>query len=282
MSEQPRAVALSAAGVRLFARWLEVSGARGGLVLLPGLGFHSFEYERLQALLAEEGLPSLALDYRGHGRSEGRPGDWTLDLLVADTRAAIDWVSAEHAGPVVLVGNSLGAMVAIATGKVDPRVRAVVASNCPAHVRDFLMTPFRSALFAIAQVMARIYPLRISVNHFYSYADLIEDPQLLERIGRDQRIRSARRLSVAAYRALLDEWDGVREVAELTKPLLLVHGAHDRLQPGGQADLLLAAANEPKRRVCLDTGHLPNLERPELLADAVAQWLSLIGLRSRP
>lgn len=278
MPEAPRAVALSSAGVKLFARWVEAAGKPGALVLLPGLGFHSFEYERLQSLLAQGGLSSLALDYRGHGRSDGPRGDWTLDLLVADTRAAIDWVVSGHAGPVVLLGNSLGAMVAVATGNTDARVSAVVASNCPARVGDFLMTPFRRALFVAARVASLVCPLRVSVNHFYSYADLIEDHQLIERITRDETIRSARRLTVAAYRALIEEWDGVREVGRLKKPLLLVQGTHDHLQPSEQTDLLLAAANEPKCRVRLDTGHLPNLERPELLASAVLAWLSREGV----
>ncbi|MBL9025954.1 MAG: alpha/beta fold hydrolase [Myxococcales bacterium] len=278
MDDVPREVTIASEGLRLFGRWSEVANTAGALVLLPGLGFHTFEYERLQTLLAERGRSSLALDYRGHGRSGGPPGDWTLELLVADVRAAVDWILARHVGPVILLGNSLGAMAAVATANADARVAAVVASNCPAHVGDFLMTPLRRALFAIAKLISLVLPLRISVNHFYAYSDLIEDRALVDRIAQDDAIRKARRLSVAAYRALIDEWDGVREVARLAKPLLLVQGSRDRLQPPEQTDLLLDAAHEPKYRVRLATGHLPNLERPDLLADAVLSWLPKIGL----
>ena len=151
------------------------------------------------------------------------------------------------------------------------------ASNCPAHVADFLMTPLRRVLFAIAKAVAVVVPLRISVNNFYAYTDLIDDPAVVDRIAHDAAITDARRLSVAAYRSLIDEWDGPREVARLGTPLLLVQGSRDRLQPAEQTDLLFAAANEPKQHVRLDTGHLPELERPELLADAVLGWWARHG-----
>src|SRR6266508_3544236 len=62
------------------------------LVLLCGVGFHTFEYEPLAACLAAGGFNSLSFDYRGHGRSDGPRGRWTLDQLVADSRHAIDFV----------------------------------------------------------------------------------------------------------------------------------------------------------------------------------------------
>lgn len=274
MTDASCEVSIASIGAVLFGRWVEAPGAKGTFILLSGLGFYSFEYERLQSLLAQGGASSFALDYRGHGRSSGPRGDWTLELLVADVRAALDWILAQHAGPVILFGNSLGGMVAIATANADVRVSAVAASNCPAHVGDFLMTPWRRALFLVAKAVSCVFPLRISVNHFYSYADLIDDRDVLERISRDDAIREARRLALTAYRALLEEWDGVREVARLTRPLLLVQGTHDHLQPPEQTDLLLAAANEPKSRVRLDTGHLPNLERPDTLAETMLGWLA--------
>lgn len=279
MAESRREVTIQSTEARLFARLVEAEGGiNGTMLLLPGLGFHTFEYERLQALLAGGGMTSLAVDYRGHGRSTGSRGRWTLGLLVEDVRATIEWVRARRTGPVVLLGNSLGAMVAIATASADPRVAAVVASNCPAHVADFLMTPMRRALFAVAKVITILWPLRLSVDHFYSYSDLIDDAELVGRISRDEAVLDARRLSVASYRAFIDEWDGTREVAKLTKPLLLVQGSRDRLQPPEQTDLLFASANEPKELLRLDTGHLPNLERPDLLAQSVLDWLSRTGL----
>jgi len=282
MAEIQADVRIASGAETLYGRFVQPTpAAPATMLLLPGLGFHSFEYLGLQPQLACAGLASLALDWRGHGLSSGRRGVWTLQHLVADARAAIDWIGAMHPGVVLLLGNSLGAMVAIATAQADARVAAVVACNAPARVDEFLMTPWRRALFSVAKAAAAVLPLRISVDHFYAYADLVDDARLVRRIASDAAIRAARRLSIAAYRSLIDDWDGVREVARLAQPLLLVQGLRDRLQPAEQTEALFAAAREPKELVRLDTGHLPTLERPDLLAAAVLDWLARSGIWRR-
>ena len=101
--------------LNLYGRMRHFAEGAPTLVLLSGLGFHTFEYEPLAAHLATEGLNCLSFDYRGHGRSDGQRGAWTLDELAGDTRHAIDVVRERHRGPIALFGNSLGAMVAILT-----------------------------------------------------------------------------------------------------------------------------------------------------------------------
>ena len=283
MDDAPTEVTIRSKDVDLYARATEPeSRAAATIVLLSGVGFHSFEYVDLARCLAVAGYASVAFDYRGHGRSGGKRGRWTLADLVADTRAVVDWTIGRESRPVVLFGNSLGAMVSILAANADERIAAVAASNCPARVADFLLTPARRLLFGIAKAIAPALPIRISLNHFYRYDQLIADPEWVGRISNDPLIADARRLSVAAYSSLIDGWDGAHEVQRLSKPILLIQGVRDELQPGEQTDLLFSAANEPKSRVSLDAGHLPNIERPELVAASIAHWLgcSLVGAHS--
>jgi pimeloyl-ACP methyl ester carboxylesterase len=248
------------------------------LVLLPGLGFHTFEYEPLATLLADRSVGSLSIDYRGHGHSGGARGSWSLPELTIDTRRAIDLATERGADSVVLFGNSLGAMVAILAGAADERVSGVMAANAPDRIGDFLLTRPRRVLFAVAKAAARAVPLRISVGHFYGYDQLIDDPRWRSVIEQDPLIADARRLSVRAYRALLEDWDGRRAVTDLHKPLLLIQGHHDRLQPPTQGERLLAAAGQSAELTFVDTGHLPHLERPAAVASVVTDWLQRHGL----
>lgn len=78
------------------------------IVLLCGVGFHTLEYEPLAEWLAARGRNCLSFDYRGHGRSGGPRGAWTLEELASDTRHAIDLVQQRHNGPIAMFGNSLG------------------------------------------------------------------------------------------------------------------------------------------------------------------------------
>lgn len=279
MHGEPKMVNLTSGGLRLHARVRDCDVDAPTLVLLSGLGFHTFEYEPLSVELAGHGFNTLSLDYRGHGRSEGRRGVWVLDDLVADTRAALDLAGGRWRGPTGLFGNSLGAMVALRTGAVDQRVVGVAAANAPASLADFLLTRPRRALLVLAKLVAPLVPMRISVNHFYSYGDLIDDPSWVRTIEADRLIAAARRLAVPTYTSLLEEWDGTVAVRRLRKPVLLMQGRNDRMQPPSEAELLFEAANEPKAYVLLDTGHLPHLEDPGGLADALTGWFS--GLRGR-
>lgn len=244
------------------------------VVLLSGLGFHSFEYEPFAAELVTVGLNALSFDYRGHGHSPGRRGRWTLDELVSDCRHALDLARWRLRGPVALFGNSLGAMVALLAGARDARPFAVAAANCPARIGDFLLTPSRRALFALAKLVEPVAPLRISVNHFYAYEQLIDDASWVATIRRDPLITEARRLSVRCYRELLETWDGPTVAQQLHKPVLVIQGSDDRLQPPGQSRLVYDAAGQPKRYKLLDTGHLPHLQAPAKLAGLLADWVS--------
>jgi pimeloyl-ACP methyl ester carboxylesterase len=95
-------------------------------------------------------VPALAtrwqvwgLDFRGHGRSSPQPeGRYLVADYLEDADAALD---AMPAGPVVVLGHSLGAMVAAALAARRPeRVRAVVLEDPPMHTmgRRIAETPW--------------------------------------------------------------------------------------------------------------------------------------------
>ena len=261
----------------LHGRLRHSGAAAPTLVLLSGVGFHTFEYEPLATELAAAGLNVLSFDFRGHGRSGGQRGRWTLDELVADTWHAIDHARLRHDGPMFLFGNSLGAMIAVLTGSRDQRVSGVAAANCPARIGDFLLTRPRRALFAVAKLIAPLAPLRISIDHFYSYEQLIDDASWVSTIRGDPLIADARRLSARTYRELLETWDGRQAARELHTPLLVIQGRNDNLQPPRQSRLVFEAADGRKRYELVDTGHLPHLEAPTGLARLLVEWTSEIG-----
>jgi len=60
------------------------------IVLLCGLGFHTFEYEPLAESLAASGYNALSFDYRGHGRSDGPRGRWSLADLQKQSQILFD------------------------------------------------------------------------------------------------------------------------------------------------------------------------------------------------
>lgn len=259
-------------GLELYGRLRSRAETAPTIVFLCGLGFHTFEYEPLAEWLTARGLNSFSFDYRGHGRSGGPRGAWSIEELASDARRAIDLAQQRHSGPIVVFGNSLGGMVGILVAADDRRVSRVVASNCPTRIGDFLLTTPRRMLFALVKLVVPFAPLRFSVDHFYSYEQLIADRSWISTIRHDALIGAARRLSVATYQSLLDQWDGRAAVRRLHTPLLVVQGRNDQLQPPQQSELLVAAANDPKEYLLVDTGHLPHLEDPPMLGGQLLDW----------
>ena len=276
MNKAHQEINFRSGGHVLFGKLWGCEKERPTIIMLSGIGFHSFEYEQIGQFVAENGLNCLAFDFRGHGMSEGKRGRWNLQDLVDDTKVAVDFIEKTNTGDIVVFGNSLGAMIGLLAAINDRRIRGAVLSNCPARLSDFMMTPFRQFLFVLFKGISVIYPFRISINNFYSYSDLIDDPKWVDLIERDDRITDARKLTCKTFSSLLEQWDGIRTIKICKTPLLILQGNKDRLQPIEQSEALFKHANEPKEFQLVDTGHLPHLENPRLVSDLLRDWIKRI------
>jgi alpha-beta hydrolase superfamily lysophospholipase len=97
--------------------------ARGVVVLVHGLGEHAGRYDHVARRLNGQGFNVVGYDHRGHGRSPGpRGGIAAADDLCADLGRVVDAARKEYAGPLVVLGHSLGGLVAgrfVAEGLAD-------------------------------------------------------------------------------------------------------------------------------------------------------------------
>jgi alpha-beta hydrolase superfamily lysophospholipase len=100
-------------GLLLHTRhWPATVPAHGQLLIVHGLGEHIDRYAHVAAVLNTAGWDVHGWDHRGHGRSEGRKGDIPdHDALLRDTARVIDAVR-RPALPFVLLGHSLGGLIA--------------------------------------------------------------------------------------------------------------------------------------------------------------------------
>jgi pimeloyl-ACP methyl ester carboxylesterase len=102
----------------------------------------------------------FGLDFRGHGRSDRRPGAYRVVDYLEDVTALLH---AELPGPAVLYGHSLGALVALATAAASPeRVRGVVLEDPPAvrTAQDIRTTPFFPLFQALQSLAGDRRPVR--------------------------------------------------------------------------------------------------------------------------
>jgi len=102
--------------VSLGARLHPAGAAAATLLFFHGNGEIVADYDDLGPLYARLGINFLAVDYRGYGRSGGRP---TVSAMMADAQAVLafvrDYLEGQGwTGPLLAMGRSLGSASALA------------------------------------------------------------------------------------------------------------------------------------------------------------------------
>ena len=99
--------------------------------------------QHLEAACRGRGQGFVRFDYRGHGQSTGRFADATIGEWIGDALAVFDAVPER---PVVLVGSSMGAWIAVHVALARPeRVTALVTVAAAADLTEDLLPPRLSA-----------------------------------------------------------------------------------------------------------------------------------------
>lgn len=106
-------------------------------------------YTAFQETLAGAGFASLAIDFRGHGESDGGPdgyrrfSDAEQQKKMLDVEAATRWLEQKGVSgrDLVIVGASIGANLALEYAAAHPDVPAVVALSPGLDYRGVLTMP---------------------------------------------------------------------------------------------------------------------------------------------
>jgi pimeloyl-ACP methyl ester carboxylesterase len=271
------------------------------IVLLHGLGGSHLNWMRVAPQLTRHGRV-LAPDLPGFGLSPVAGRRTTVaayaDLLDRFLQQACE-------GPAILVGNSMGGLIALAEGRRHPeRVAGLVL------VDAVLPTPWRrrrAPLLALAFWSYLLPPLgrwglrrvrdRISVEDLVAgtlrlcaqHPDLIPADVVAAHVELE-RERGRSTENDAAYveaagsigRALLERARLQRTIRRVTVPTLLVHGASDRLVRVDAARLAQRHRPDWELHVLDDVGHIPMLEVPHRLFEILGAWLPTPGLGTPP
>jgi pimeloyl-ACP methyl ester carboxylesterase len=268
------------------------------LVLLHGFGAGSGHWRRNAGSLASAGWCVYGLDLVGFGASE-QP--WLrLDnrLWSRQLRAFLEQVVR---GPAVLVGHSLGGLVALSCSVFFPHlVRAVVACPLPdpallsasldTSLRAPPQRPLRRRLRRLVVVLlCRLLPLELVVP-LLAHSPLLDlgiqaayrqpvigDGELHRVISRPARrpgaVRALRAMSIAmALRPHHATAPGL--LPRRRHPLLLVWGRHDRLVPLEVAGQCRRFGGELPLVVVEEAGHCPHDEDPAHFNSSVLEWLA--------
>ena len=258
--------------------WPAPGPARGTVLLVHGLGEHAGRYAQVGALLGQAGWHLEAFDQRGHGRSPGARGAIPRpDAMLRDLSRAVDRVRAQHAGPLVLLGHSMGGLIAarfVAEAlqpQPAPWSRAVDALVLSSPALDPGMSAFQRLLLRVGAWM----PDR-ALSNGLKPAWISRDPQVVQAYTQDALVHD--RVTPRLVQAIVDDGAFVRERASgwRTPTLLLYAGADRCVAPAGSAAFAEAAPPSVVHTRCyagLYHEIFNEPEREQVLSELL-QWLA--------
>lgn len=263
-------------------------------VLVHGLGGSWANWADVMPLLAKHGRV-VALDLGGHGLTRATPEQSTvsanLTLLQRFVQSTCDGV------PAIVVGNSMGGFLAGQLAALDSRSVAGAVLIDPAipptpAARPEPMVLVGFGVSALPVVGPRVlagqgkrvpvekqvaFTMRLVTSDFGRISPELYKLHLEDAIQRPERVGNTDAQYLASTKSLLWQLFRRRKYAQtmrrITQPVLLLHGAQDRLVHVRTARALAAANPHWTYVEGADKGHTPMLDYPDWVAEQVLSWV---------
>jgi pimeloyl-ACP methyl ester carboxylesterase len=233
------------------------------LLFLHGVGGGHHAWERQLPYFGGLGYPSHAWDQPGYGHS-ATVEPYDLEQISASLARLIEALGGE---PVVLVGHSMGGMIAQETYARHPQlVRAMALCFTSAAFGG------GSGEFTRQFIAARIGPL----DQGRTMAEIAA--QLIPTMGSNSALAEQIMAGVPpeTYRKavqLLTTFDRKKELADIKVPVLLVAGSEDKTAPPAVMERMAQKIPGAEYVVLEGCGHLGPMDRPEAFNAALLSFL---------
>lgn len=255
-------------GVKIFYRYWEPRQPRGAVVLLHGLGLNSgFYYKKLAERLAERGLAAYAMDYRGHGFSQGTRGhvDQFEDFL-KDIEQLLD-IAAKKNSNIYLIGENLGGLLALGAAEFNPdKVKGVIA------------------LVPALAPRAKVPKMKLLLGK--NLSKIAPTMNILESFGPEQFLKKSPHLDAESKSQLVDTFtvsfavevfEGTQNVINrftlLEAPVYFLLGGRDEIMDTPRTLKIIEPIRNKEVKVYDDLSHFLLLEAFDRVAADIEAWL---------
>ncbi len=261
------------------------SGTGGDtLILLHGFGASAEEWSGFQESFPAALAKTVALDLIGHG-SSASPG-WPDYSVNANAAAVARFIDAKAIERPVIVGHSLGGVVALAAARVmqhgqNTRPKALVLIATPVYRISLprFIEAFRSQ--SLMGVLARLLPIRTRVR--VALRELIFDSSKISRQTVEQYARYlddpavVHGMRMTARQLDLEEYDKLTSTyGELNLPILVVGGDSDPVVPRQSLERFVKSVGNATLVMVPECGHLLLDECPAAVEEAIRRFLSAL------
>jgi len=255
--------------------YYETNGTGKPLVLISGLGYPLWQWHKMVPYLAEH-FQVITFDNRGVGQSDKPVGPYTAQMLAADTVGLLDALGIEQAA---IMGHSMGGFIAQAMAldypeKVSELILCSTNFGGPNHV------PITAEAMAVlsdvtSDPLTRFTNgLKVSTAPGWSDAHPKVVKEWVEwRVANPvepvpYQAQMAVGLALTAEAAAFEN-----KLPKISVPTLILFGAHDKVVPPENAELLRKQIPGSQTAIIPDAGHFFPIEVPEVASQLVIDFL---------
>jgi len=256
--------------------YYETHGSGKALVLISGLGYPLWQWHKMVPYLAEY-FQVITFDNRGIGQSDKPVGPYTAKMLAADTAGLLDALDIEKAA---IMGHSMGGFIAQAVAldfpeKVSELILCSTNFGGPNHVP---VTPEAFAVLSdtTSDPLTR-FTNGLKVSTAPGWADA--HPEVVKEWV-DWRVDNL--VEPVPYQAQMaiglaltsEEAAFENKLSNVSVPTLILFGAHDKVVPPENAELLQKQIRGSQIAIIPDAGHFFPIEVPEAASQIVIDFLN--------
>lgn len=255
--------------------YYEIHGSGKPLVLISGIGYPLWQWHKMVPHLAEH-FQVITFDNRGVGQSDKPAGPYTAQMLAADTAGLLDALDIEKAA---IMGHSMGGFIAQAIAldfpeKVSELILCSTNFGGPNHVP--ITTEAMTVLSDTTSDPLTRFTNGLKVSTAPGWADA--HPEVVKEWV-DWRV--ANPVEPIPYQAQMaiglaltsEEAAFENRLSDISVPTLILFGAHDKVVPPENAELLQKQIRGSQTAIIPDAGHFFPIEVPEAASQIVIDFL---------
>lgn len=209
----------------------------------------------------------IAPDLRGFGSSPDDPPAASLEDYAADLLALMDSLKIDRFVP---AGHSMGGYILFALHRLAPQRFAGAALVATKSAPES-----ESGRKAREETAQRVLQEGVEFLAGSMPGRMLKSVDVLPRV-RKVIASSGPTGVVPALRAMAGRPDSASQLASMKFPVAVIAGSHDALIPAAEAKAMAAALPSATLRMCETSGHLPMLEEPEVVTDALQSLMGSI------
>ncbi|MCH7504613.1 alpha/beta fold hydrolase [PVC group bacterium] len=196
------------------------------IMIIPGTGSYGWLYRYFEWKLSGLGYNVFAIDFIGHGRSEGPRGVFTMSEFLEIISMTMSMIERSYSGPIGILGTSQGGEVAFIAALEDTRIKSVVCHNVFDSTRTAPMTKQRILKIPIIGPIIGFLPdMFINLRNSVNWKELYKADSLKRRQD-DPRV--VWKYSLKSYRTIF-KYKPKNKIPNMTTPVMIAVGEKDNI-----------------------------------------------------